>query len=120
VQPGHEHHQGERLGQEVVGPGVEHLGLVVLAVLRREHQNRRPDPLVPQAAAHPVAVHAGQQQVEHDRTVGVLPGAPQPVVAVMDHVDVEAVGRQPPGQRPCQVHLVLHHENPHGTSLADP
>src|SRR4029079_13983370 len=38
----------ERLGQEVVGPGVERLGLVVLAVLGGEDEDRRPDPLVPQ------------------------------------------------------------------------
>ena len=53
-----EHDERERLRQEVVGAGVERLGLVVLAVLGGEHQDRRPDAFVAQRAAHLVAVHA--------------------------------------------------------------
>jgi hypothetical protein len=45
----------------------------------------------------------------------VLAGAPQPVGAVVDHVDIEALRGQPPGERPGQMDLVLDHENPHET-----
>ena len=68
-QPGHEHDEAERLAQEVVGAELEALGLVVLALLRRQHQDRRPVAPGAQVATHRVAVEAGQQDVEHDRRV---------------------------------------------------
>ena len=67
-----EHHERERLREEVVGAGVERLGLVVLAVLGGEDQDRRPDALVAQRAAHLVAVDAGEEDVEHDGVVRAL------------------------------------------------
>src|SRR5262245_34511254 len=48
----------ERLRQEVVGAGVEGLGLVPFAVLRGEHEDRRPHALVAELLADLVAVHA--------------------------------------------------------------
>ena len=93
AQPGHEHRERERLRQEVVGAGVERLGLVPLAVLGGEHEDRRPDALRAQRPADLVAVHARQQDVEDDRAVGALPGAPQAVEAVVHDLDVEALGR---------------------------
>src|SRR5581483_1202435 len=56
--PGHQHHVGEWFGQEVVGPGVERLDLVELAVLGGEHDDRRPVVRLPERRAHLVAVHA--------------------------------------------------------------
>ena len=56
---GEQHDVGERLGQVVVGAAVEPVGLVVLAVLGRQHQHRhpvllgaqRPDDVVARTAA---------------------------------------------------------------------
>ena len=52
-QPGEQHDERERLRQEVVGAGVERLGLVVLAVLGGEHEDRRPDAFVAQRRGTP-------------------------------------------------------------------
>jgi hypothetical protein len=45
------HHERERLRQEVVGPVSKRLGLVVLARLGGEHQDRGADALLAQRAA---------------------------------------------------------------------
>ena len=50
AQAGDEDDEAERLAQEVVGAELEALGLVVLALLGREHQDRRGDALVAQLA----------------------------------------------------------------------
>ena len=120
AEPGEEHHERERLRQEVVGAGVERLGLVVLAVLGGEDQDRRPDALVAQRAAHLVAVHPRQQHVEHDGVVGALPGPPQAVVAVVGDVDVEALGGQAVGDRRREQLLVFDHQHAHHLNCAGP
>ena len=49
TQPGEQHDERERLREEVVGAQVQRVGLVVLAVLGRQHQDRRP--VLPRPAA---------------------------------------------------------------------
>src|SRR5215207_1749555 len=60
AQPRHQHHVRERLGQVVVSAHVQAVGLVVLAVLGREHEHRHPVAVGPQPLADPVAGQAGQ------------------------------------------------------------
>jgi len=48
AEAGGQHHEGERLGEEVVGAGVEGLGLVEFAIFGREHEDRRPVAVRPQ------------------------------------------------------------------------
>ena len=91
---GDEHRERERLRQVVVGAGVERLGLIEVAVLGGEHQDRGPVVAGSQVGAHLVAVAAGQHQVEHDQVVGALGRHPQPVVAVVGDVAREALGLQ--------------------------
>ena len=112
-QPREEHHERERLREEVVGAGVERLGLVVLAVLRGEDEDRGPDPLVAQGPAHPVAVDPGEQHVEHDRVVGALAAPPEAVVAVVRDVDVEPLRRQTVRDGGREQLLVLDHQHAH-------
>ena len=111
AEPGEQHDERERLRQEVVGAGVERLGLVVLAVLGGEDQDRRPDAFVAQRAAHLVAVHARQEDVEHDGVVGALAAPPEAVVAVVGDVDVEALGGEPVGDRGREQLFVLHDQD---------
>ena len=61
-----EHDERERLDQVAVGAEVEPVGLVDLAVLRREQQHRRVDARGAQPLQHPVAGQARQDDVEHD------------------------------------------------------
>ena len=92
AQPGEQDHERERLREEVVGAGVEGLGLVPLAVLRGEHQDRRPHALVAQGLAHLEPVHAGQEDVEDDGVVANLRVPATGRRAVVDDVDVVALG----------------------------
>jgi hypothetical protein len=77
VDPGHQHGEGERLAQVVVGAGVEPLRLVEVAVLGGEHEDRRPDAGPAQLGADPVAVAARQHDVEQDQVVAALAGPPE-------------------------------------------
>jgi hypothetical protein len=101
---------GERLGEVVVRPGVERLGLVELAVLGGEHQDRRPVTLGPQRGAEPEPVESREHQVEDERVVAVLPRHPETVDPVQRHVDGEAVGLQAAPQRAGQPCLVVDHQ----------
>ena len=108
-EPSHEDHERERLRQEVVGAGIERLGFVVLAGLGGEHQDRCPDALRAQRLADLVAVHAGQEDVEHDRPVGAFVGSPQTVDSVVAQLDVETFVVQTFGDRLSEPDVVLDH-----------
>ena len=103
----------ERLGQVVVGAGVEGFGLVELAVLGGEDEDRRPHALRAQRAAHGEAVHAGQQDVEDDRAVRTLTRPPQAVETIVAELDVESLGTQTLLDGLSEVDLVLHYQNAH-------
>ena len=92
--PGDQHRERERLGQVVVGAGVERLGLVEVAVLGGEHQDRRPVAGAAEVGAQHVPVAPGQHDVEHDQVVAALGRHPPAVVAVGGHVDGEALALQ--------------------------
>jgi hypothetical protein len=111
---GDEDDEAEGLGQEVVRSRVQRLGVVVVTGLGRQHEDGRPDALVPQLGAHPVAVDAGQEDVEDDGVVAAGPGQVEALPAVGGHVDGEALPGQPPAQDGTEALLVLHHQHPHG------
>ena len=118
---GQQHDEGERLGQVVVGAEVEGVGLVVLAVLRGQHEDRHPVLAAAQPLDDPVARQLGQHDVEDHRVVGRLLRQVQAVRAGVREVDGEALGAQaraagptPAGSRPrrsadapCSPHVVL-------------
>src|SRR5512133_3571441 len=119
-QPRHQHGVRERLGEVVVGAAVERLDLVQLALLGRQHEDRGPDAVAAQGRAQPVAVDAGQHDVQDDHVVRVLAGHPQPVGAVEGHVDRDPLGGQPVAEPGGQPPLVLHHQHPHPRSFLMP
>jgi hypothetical protein len=110
----------ERLGEVVVGAVVERLDLVPLALLGGQHEDRGPDPLAAQGRAEPVAVDAGQHDVQHDHVVGVLAGQPEAVGTVQGDVDGEPLGGQPVAEPGGQPPLVLHHQHPHPGPFSAP
>ncbi len=71
AQPGEQLLDRKRLGQVVVGAGVEPDHAVADAVERRQHQDRHVVARAAGAAAHAEAVHVGQAHVE-DHQVGLL------------------------------------------------
>ncbi len=113
AQSGRENDEGERLGEEVVGAGVERLRLVPLPVLRREHEYRGPDALLAERLADLEAVHPRQEDVEDDHCVAPLAGPPEPVEAVVDGVDVEALGGEAAGYGLGERNLVLYQQHTH-------
>ena len=104
----------ERLLQVVVGTGVESLRLVEVAVLGREHQDRRPVAGRSEVAADDEAVAARQHDVEDHDVVAALLGHPEPVVAVVGAVDRESLGLQAAPQRRGDLEIVLDDQQLHG------
>lgn len=116
-QPGDKHNERERLAQVVVGSRVESLGLVMLAVLGRQHEDWRPDTFTTQSLGDQVTIESGQQQVEHDGVVPALARPPEPVDAIVLGVHGETFGDQPTGDRLRQTHLVLDQQHAHRSSM---
>ena len=118
--PRDENHEGERFGEVVVSPGVEALGFVVLAVLGSEHDDRGLVPGGAQGCADPVAVDAGQHDVEHDEVVGVLGCQVEPESSVERDVHVETLCAQTLLQGTGEPALVLDHQQTHVGTMSRP
>lgn len=70
--PGEEFGQAERLGDVVVGPGVQADDGVHLVGAGGEHQDRHGVAVGAEPSGHFEAVHPGQAQVEHDQVDAAL------------------------------------------------
>ena len=118
--PGEQFVDAERLGDVVVGAGVERVHLVLAAGPAGQHDDRDVGPAA-QAADDVDAVHVGQAEVEHDQ-VRVLAGgqraARRPPSAAT--VDVVAPGAQVDPQRAQDLRLVVDDQDPgHDSPPAD-
>src|SRR3954467_12842827 len=112
-QPRDQHQEGERLGEVVISAEVPRVGLVVLAVLGRQQQYRRPDTRRPHLPAHLVPVEPRQHDVQNDDVVGLYLGVEQSLGSVVDHVDDESLGRQSPPDVLGQPDFVVNQQHPH-------
>ena len=112
-QAGEQLGERERLREVVVGAAVEPGDAVLDGVARGQHQDRRPDAVVAQAAAGLEAVDARQHHVEDDRVV--LGGArhPQRVLAARRHVRDDPLLAQAAADQRRHLHLVLDDQHPH-------
>ena len=112
----------ERLGDIVVGAGIEALHLVAPAIARGEDQDRHGAPGAPPGFQHRDAVHLRQADVEDDRVVGLALAEIMALLAVEGAVDdVAGVG-----QRGCklavEIRIVFNDEKAQATlrlTLAD-
>src|SRR5215218_6778890 len=118
LEAGDQHHERERLGEEVVGTRVERLGLVVLAVLGGQHEDRRPDLGLPQAAAHLVAVHRRQHDVEHHQVVVAFERLLVALPTVVDDGHVETFAPEAAGDALGECNLIFDHQDAHGSQSA--
>src|SRR6266536_245879 len=112
--PGDQHRKRERLGEVVVRAGVEGLGLVEVAILGGEHQDRRPVARLTQVGTDLVAVAAGQHDVQQQQVVGALGGQPQPVVNVIGNLDGEPFRLQAAHDGCGDLPVVLDQKQLHG------
>ena len=109
-QPGEQLVHAERLGDVVVGAGVEGGDLVAFGAPRRQHDDGHVGPAA-EPLDHLDPVDAGQPEVEqHD--VGVrLPGGDQRLLAGRGQVDLVAACDEVEAQRPADRRLVVDDEH---------
>ena len=111
VDPRAEDRALEGFAQEVIGPHLEPLDLVELAVLGREHEQRGLHARGAQVVADVEAVALGQHDVEHDDVELVVEAREEPALAVVALHDVKALVPQEVGDGPRQVDVVLDDEH---------
>jgi hypothetical protein len=116
VEPGDERHVREGLGDEVVCARIQRLGFVELAVLRGQHQDGRPVPLLAEGGAQAVAVDPRQHDVEHDRVVRMLASHPEAIGPICGDVGREPLRVQAPAEALGQMLLVLDDQHAHATT----
>ncbi len=111
---GQELDEAEGLREVVVGAGVEPLDARLHLAPGREHQDRRPVPLGPQAAQELEAVEAREHDVEDDEVVGPARGPLEPVRPGLRDVDPVALGLEATLDEPGDLGVALDDEDPHG------
>src|SRR5581483_11613462 len=105
--------QRERLGEVVVGAGVEPTDPIGHGVARREHENGGPHPALAQLARDRDPVHAWQHHVEHHQVVRAALRARQTLLPVVDDVDPVAGADQRPLHEPSDAGVVLDEQQVH-------
>ncbi len=104
----------ERLGQEVVGAGVEAIDPRAQRAARRQDQDRRPDWAFAQAFEDLDPVHVGQAEIKDQ---GVVPdglGGGQAVLAARDVIDRKAVRLQADPDQLGEAGIVFDQQDAHG------
>ena len=103
----------KRLGDVVVGAGVEALHLVAPAVARGEHQHRHGAAGPAPGFQHRDAVHLRQADVEDHGVVGLGLAEIVPLLAVEGAIDHVAGIGQRGGELPVEIRIVLDDEETH-------
>ena len=118
AQPRPQFLERERLGQVVVGAGVQPGDPVGHQVSRGQHQDRGVVAACPDHAAHLEPARLGHEDVEHD---GIMPEPQQRGQrggAVARRGYFVAVTVQRMGQRAAYRLVIVDHEDPHQASIA--
>ena len=85
----------KRLGDIVVGAGIEALHLVAPAVTGREHQYRHGPPGPPPGFEHGDPVHLGQADIQDDSVVGLTLTEKVPLFTIIGAIhDVAGIGQR--------------------------
>jgi hypothetical protein len=113
AQPGEEFVERERLGEVVVGAGVQAGDAIGDLAAGGQHEHRDPVPGSPQPLADGDTVQAGQHHVEHDRVETAGRRGVQPVGSGVPGLGVVAGLGQAAGEQPGEAPLVLHHQYAH-------
>jgi hypothetical protein len=109
--PGQQLVHAERLGQVIVGPGVERFHLVRGVGPAGQHDDRRGSPAA-QPADHVHAVHVGQSQVEDDQVRRVGGGQRQRLRPGLGRVHRVLPRPQVDPQRPQDLRLIVNNKHP--------
>ena len=112
-QAGQQFFHMERLGQVVVGTGVDAGHLLVPAVARGEDQHRHRAAACPPFAQHGDAIHLRQAEVEHHCVVGFVVAQVMPVDAVAGGIHGVTGGAKAFGQLRLQGRFVFNDQDAH-------
>ena len=104
--------EGERLGEIVVGPGVEAGDAVIHVLKGREHEHGRSAFLAPQPLDERAPVHAREPPVDDENVVGARKRLGEAVLPPLRPVDLVPLLFEPPFNRPGDVGLVLDEQEP--------
>src|SRR6266566_6323751 len=104
----------ERLGDVVVGAGVEALDLIAPAVARGEDEDRHGPAGTPPGLEHRDAVHLGQADIEDHRIVGLAFAEKVALLAVEGTIDHVARVNERGRELPIEIGIVLDHEEAQG------
>ncbi|MDQ1646315.1 MAG: hypothetical protein QOJ50_2499 [Cryptosporangiaceae bacterium] len=113
TEPGQELVEGERLGQVVIGPGVQAGDPVRHFAAGGQHQDWDADPALTQGPAHVQAVQPRQHQVEHEAVVARGGGLDQSLGAGVPDLHLMPGLAQALGEQIGEAPLVLDHQHPH-------
>src|SRR4051812_4789575 len=111
LEPGHELDRLERLGQVVVRTKLQADDFVDDLPPRRQHQDRRRYPTLPDRAAHVEAVHQRQHDIEHDEVVAARRDALEARFTVACGLDAIAFAAEAIAQRQAQPRFVFDEEH---------
>ncbi len=107
VDPRQKNRTLEGLAQEVIGPHLEPLDLVHLAVLGGQHQEWRVDPRVSKVQADAESIAPGQHDVENDHVVVAVAAGGETTFAVVTLLDDEALVAQQVSDGAGQIVIVF-------------
>ena len=113
TQAGQEFFRDKRLGQIVVGAGVEARHLLAPAITRREDENRHVLAARPPFLEHAHAVHLRQAEVQHSCVIRLGLAEEVSFLAVRRQVNGIARLRQRFTQLPAQIGIVFDNKNSH-------
>ena len=100
----------KRLGDIVVGAGIETLHLVAPAIARGKDQYRHHTAVAAPCLQHRNAVHLRQADVEHDRVVGFAVAEKMPLLAIERAIDhISGVGQRR-GQLTIEIGIIFNDE----------
>src|SRR4029077_16440706 len=103
----------KRLGDIVVGAGVESLDLVAPAVTRGEDQNQHSAPIATPRFQDRNAVHLRQTNVEYDGVVGLTVAEIVALLAIESAIDHISGVTQCGGELTIEIRIVLNNEQTH-------
>ena len=106
----------KRLGDVIVGAGIEALHLVAPAIARGEDQDRHGAAGAPPGFQHRDAVHFRQADIEDHRVVGLALAEIVPFLAVESAIDDIAGIGQRGGELPIEIRIVLNNKKAQSTA----
>jgi hypothetical protein len=106
--------QVERLGEIVVGSGVQGVYLALELVAGGQHQDRHLRAPQPDALEGAVAIELRQHDVEQDQIYRFIVGQPHALLTVVGGDSLVAERREPALEEPHDSRVVLYDQDPHG------